>query len=67
MATKPHIFTPNHAEWAAAVHAAFERDRERLAILAAEDRLTASQHRWWATPTERAEATAHNAQSRAWA
>jgi hypothetical protein len=55
MATKPLALTMNHTEWATAVHAAFERERVRLARIAAENRLTAARRHWWTTPTELAE------------
>jgi hypothetical protein len=65
MAAEPRDLTLTHAEWAAAVHAAFERERERQILLTAEDRLTAAERHWWATPSERAEAIARYRQLRA--
>ena len=58
MATESLLLTLPHAEWAAFVHAAFERERKRQDRTAAENRLAAAEHSWWTTPTERAEAAA---------
>ena len=62
MASQLPILTLNHAEWATFVHAALERERQRLTLLAAENRLTAAQSHWWTTPAELGEAAAHYAQ-----